>query len=373
MKRLKWVGLAVVAAAALLAVVLRVRYGGGDPYSDLTGQPLLPESALEVVVVSREPVGNVAASPSGRLFFSIHPESRPSGAKVLEWKDGKAVPFPDREIQHRLLVTPLGPRVDARNRLWVIDHGNHGVAGARLVAFDLASGALAREIRFDRTVAPLGSFLQDFAIDRNGDFAYVADVSFWRKSPAVVVVDLRTGRAHRALERHPSVTAQDWIIESGKRMTFFGGLVALKAGVDGIALSPDDEWVVYAAMNHDGLYRVRAADLRGGRSGPGDGVERIATKPLSDGIATDVAGNVLITDVEHGAVLRTTRNGGLETLVRSPRIRWADGFSFGPDGWLYLADSAIPDQMLRSKSHMAANAPYHVYRFRPGIEGIPGR
>ncbi|MCG8423716.1 MAG: hypothetical protein MJE77_37940 [Proteobacteria bacterium] len=47
--------------------------------------------------------------------------------------------------------------------------------------------------------------------------------------------------------------------------------------------------------------------------------------------------------------------------------------SYGPNGWLYIADSAIPDQMLRSSDHIRASAPYYLHRFRPGIAGVPGQ
>ncbi len=68
-----------------------------------------------------------------------------------------------------------------------------------------------------------------------------------------------------------------------------------------------------------------------------------------------------------------TPNGVLETWVVTPRIRWADALSFGPDGWLYVADSAIPDQVMRSKKHIASQAPYFIFRFNPGIAGVPGQ
>ncbi|MDH4281618.1 MAG: hypothetical protein OEV36_03100, partial [Myxococcales bacterium] len=102
-------------------------------------------------------------------------------------------------------------------------------------------------------------------------------------------------------------------------------------------------------------------------------IEAVGRKPLNDGLSTDNDGNLLITDVEHGAVLRMTPRGELTTLMRSNRIRWADALSYGPEGWLYVADSAIPDQMLRPKAHIQANAPYYIFRFRPGIAGIPGQ
>jgi hypothetical protein len=49
-------------------------------------------------------------------------------------------------------------------------------------------------------------------------------------------------------------------------------------------------------------------------------------------------------------------------------IRWPDGLSFGPDGYVYVADSDIPDVMMRSKEHMDKNAPYYLWRFK-GLAG----
>lgn len=370
-------GVGVVAGVlALLAGAVRLRYGGGTAYPDVTGMPLLPDSALEVAAVSQEPIGNVAVSSTGRLFFTIHPESRPEGAKLLEWVDGKAVPYPSAEVQAKLFETVLGLTIDSKDRLWTIDHGNHGTGTPRLLAFELSTGHLAHEFVFPPGVAPPGSFLQDLRVDVTGGTVFIADVGFWRRQPALIVYDVAGGRARRVLDGHPSVFPQDYIIHNPiKRMEFFGGLAALKAGVDGIAVDPSGEWVWFAAMNHDTMYRVRAADLKDASLAPGalEGrLQAVGRKPLNDGLSADTAGNVLITDVEHGAVLRMSPDGRLETLVKSPRIRWADALSHGPDGWLYLADSAIPHQMLQPKAHIAANAPYYIYRFKPGIAGVAG-
>jgi sugar lactone lactonase YvrE len=158
-------------------------------------------------------------------------------------------------------------------------------------------------------------------------------------------------------------------------MTFAGGLVDLKAGVDGIALDTDNQWLYIAAMNNSDLYRVRVKDLLDptlpARQLENE-VEQFSNKPLSDGLSADLDGNVYITDVEHGSVMRVSPDRPLETVIRSPQIRWADALSFGPDGWLYLADSAIPSQVLRSRAHIEAQGPYFVFRFRPGSAGVPG-
>jgi sugar lactone lactonase YvrE len=360
---------------ALLVAVLHFRYGGGEPYPDLSGTPMFEESMLEVVVTSPEPIGNHAVSADGRVFYTIHPESRPSGAKLLEWVDGAPKAFPSDDAQS-LFETPLGVAVDRQNRLWTIDHGNHGTGKARLLAFDLSTGEVVHDHVFDSSIAQLGSFLQDLQVDSTGEHVFIADVSFWRKNAGLVVYDVESGKARRVLDSDPSVSAQDWLIRNPTKDMVFFGVVVLKPGVDGIAIDRSDEWLYYGAMAHDTMYRIKVVDLLDDSLSPGAvaaRVEAVGAKPLNDGLSTDNDGNLLITDVEHSAVIRMKPDGELTTLIRSDRIRWADALSYGPEGWLYVADSAIPDQMLQSKAHIAARAPYYIFRFKPDVDGIPGQ
>jgi sugar lactone lactonase YvrE len=372
---LLWLAGLAVAVATLLMAYIYWTYGGGVEYPDLTSEPLIPSSAIERVVTSPEPIGNATQSADGRVFYTIHPESRPEGVKLYEWRDGGAVPFPSKQLQDRHFVTPLGLRIDSKNRLWVIDHGNHGASGARILAFDLTSGDLVHSYRFDRTVAPLGSFLQDFTITRGAQRLYIADVSFFGRDPGIVVYDVAAQAAHRALSSHASVFPQNILIRTGtKPMRFFGGLINLKTGIDGVALSADDQWLYYAAMNHARLYRIKTADIANRGTVANAEPEDMGPKPLSDGITADMDGGVYLTDVEHGAVMKREADGRLITLIRDPqKIRWADSLAFGSGGQLLIADSAIPDQMLMPKSHIASRAPYFVYRINAGAEGVPGR
>ena len=377
---MRWVlrlAVAVVALLLVLAIVVRVRYGGGRPYLGVTGPPILADTALETVLEVSEPIGNVAVSADGRVFFTVHPESRPTGPKLYEWRDGAARPYPDAASQGRLFETPLGVVVDRQHRLWTVDPGHHGFGTPRVLAFDLATGEVVVDHAFEADIAPWGSFVQDLQVAPDGGTVYLADVSFWRKRPAIIVLDVASGTARRVLEHHPSVTAQDWIIRTPtKPMVFFGGLAAMKPGVDGIAVSTDGAWLTYGAMSHDTLYRVPTSALRDPRFADDDiarQVEDLGPKPLSDGLSADLEGGVWITDVEHGAVMRRAPDGALATWVRTPDVRWADALSFGPDGWLYLADSALPDVVMRSRDQMRSAAPYRVYRFRPGVVGVPGQ
>ena len=355
-------------------VVAWLRYGGGEPYRDLTTAPVLAESSLEEVLSYRLPIGNVAVSNSGRVFFTVHPEARPRGNKLLEFVDGASVPFPDGATQTRLFDTILGVVIDRFDRLWTIDHGNHGLRSARLLAFDINTGELLLDQAFDRDIAPRGSFLQDIQVSADGRTVVIADASFWRKRPALIVYDVETAAARRILDSHPSVAAENYLIQNRDRvMSFMGGIVSLRGGVDGIALG--EEWLYFGALSGSALYRIRLDDIRDPSipdSQVAARVERVADKPLSDGFSIDTDGRVYITDVEHNAIFRLDQNSGLRTLVRSDRIRWPDALSFGPGGWLYVADSALSDVVLQSKEHIKSKGPYRIFRVQLDAEGTPG-
>jgi hypothetical protein len=83
----------LLVVAIIVVTTLRFRYGGGDPYHDLSTAPFIEETLLEEVLSYREPIGNVAVSQQGRLFFTVQPESRPQGNKLHYWVDGAAIPY----------------------------------------------------------------------------------------------------------------------------------------------------------------------------------------------------------------------------------------------------------------------------------------
>ena len=55
----------------IAATALWVRYGGGNPYPDLTETPLLSSETLEEALSYSEPIGNVTVSATGRIFFTV--------------------------------------------------------------------------------------------------------------------------------------------------------------------------------------------------------------------------------------------------------------------------------------------------------------
>jgi sugar lactone lactonase YvrE len=370
-KFLRRLGLVLAVLLVLILVVLRLRYGGGKLYPDTSGKAELPTAALVSFFQYDEPIGNVAASrdtgSSTRVFFTVHPESHPTGFKLLEIKNGKAVPYPSAEDQ-KLFNTVLGVFCDGQNRLWTIDHGNHATQAVKLLAFDLKTNRLVEEYTFPKSVAETGSFFNDLSVSPDGKYVFIADVSFWRKSPSLVVYDVEKKQSRSLLDGHPSVTSQRYVpVNQIKKMRFVGGLLDLMPGIDGLDVDRQNKYVYYAAMSHEGLYRIPVAACVNFSLSPAEiaaKVERVSSKPLSDGIRLDSLGNVLITDIEHQGIARVSPEGKLSTLIRDSRIRWADGLSLAGDGYWYLADSDIPDQMLQSKAHIAAHRPYYIFRFK---------
>lgn len=358
----KWLArlaLALIALIAVLAVTLRVRYGGDTiPFRDTSTKPLFPASAVELVAKLDEPPGNIAVSRDGRVFFSFHPEARPD-RKVVEWVNGNAVPFPGANFD--LFHEVLSIRIDPQNRLWTIDHGLHGLRQPRLLAFDIATRKLVHRWDIPRDIAGFGSFVQDFQVAPDGATVYLADAAIVSKRPAIIVYDVASKRGRRVLECDASVTGKPYTLDiKGHEMSLLGGLYKMHLGIDPIALDANGEWLYFGPMSHETMFRARTSDLRAGRPR----VEAFGPKPQCDGIAIDGDGNVYITDIEHGAIARLGADRKLVTLVRDDRFRWLDGFSLGPGGWLYVTDSALTEVILRGRSHIRANAPYFIWRVK---------
>jgi sugar lactone lactonase YvrE len=259
----------------------------------------------------------------------------------------------------------------------VIDHGFHGLRQPRLVAFDLKTGALAHRYDFPSSIAGAGSFLQDLAVAADGRFVYIADANIVGGRPALVVYDVGRGVALRRLQGHDSVRDEPYLVRAkGKPLRLLGGLFNVHVAVDSIALDRRGEWLYFGPMAKDSLYRVRVADLRSetlSESERAARVERFASKVQTDGISTDSEGNIYLTDIEHGGLARISADGSLRTLFHSSRIRWADGLSFGPDGYLYIADSNLGELMMQSRSHMRGQAPYFIYRIALGASAPAGQ
>ncbi|MCI4667081.1 MAG: major royal jelly family protein [Bacteroidia bacterium] len=369
------IGIILVLIIFAFVIFMRLRYGGGKAYQDISTAPIYSQNELIEVLAFDEPIGNVAASKDTnqitRVFFTIHPESRPDKNKLMEIVNGKAIPYPDASYQDNFKAV-LGVFTDLQNRLWTIDHGNHGFDEVKLTAFDLNSNKVSQEFTFPTDVAKKFSFFNDLTVSPDGKYIAVANVSFFGKQPSLAVLKLESGESKNLLEGHSSMRDEGFVpVTPHKKMRFFGGMVDLLTGIDGLDFSRDGRYMYYAPMGSSNLYRIPtevAFDFSKTDAQLAEAVESVARKPLSDGIRTDHQGNVYITDVENQGIYIVTPEAKGFTLIKDERIRWADGLSLSGTNTFYLADSDIPNQMLQSKKHIKENAPYHIYRFKAWSE-----
>jgi len=348
----------------------------GEKLDDRSTPPVLStKTDLDIIAALDAPPGNIAVSPQGRVFISFHPEAGPD-VKIAELVSGDVIPYPDAPAQKETFETPLALRIDQQNRLWVLDYGSHGFGTPRLMAFGLDANKLVHDFEFPSYIAGLGSMLNDFQVDANGQKIYIADTSIWAQDQAIIVYDTNSKKARRRLHRHDSVKNGPYAVHIGGRPFNILGFLKLKFGIDAIALSRDGQWLYYAPLNAGVLYRIPTSalnDVELSEYELGMRVEKFADITMSDGITTDNAGNIYITDMENSAIHRVGPDRQLHTLFKDPqKLRWPDGLSFGPGRFLYLTDSALQNVIMKSSGKIKQSKPYYVYRFDSGYEGTPG-
>jgi sugar lactone lactonase YvrE len=258
---------------------------------------------------------------------------------------------------------------DGRGSLWVLDPAspfleNTVPGGPKLVQIDLGSDEVTRVYRFDEQAAPQNSYLNDVRIDHDRRRAYITDSG----SPALVVLDLDSGRAVRVLEDHMSTRAEDIQLTIGGEAWVGPGGQTPAVHADGIALSPDGQWVYYKALTGRTLYRVPAAMLAGvldndAAEGLADAVEDLGQTVACDGMVMDGNGWLYLTALEQDAILalQPGTGGPLRTLVADPRLQWPDTLAIGPGGGLYITTAQIHLQPRFNDGMDMVTAPYRVW------------
>ena len=356
-----------------IALVSLLRYGYVESaaFPDRTLMPLLASTELEVVADLVLPPGNIAVADNADVYFTFHPEAKPS-INLARLVNGQAQAFPSTEWQPGgseplAFNEVLSIRIDNQQRLWALDNGKHGLERARLLAFDLAQGELVDSFTFSRAEFALGSHANDFQISKDGRYIIISDASLLAKNPALIIYDTQQKTARRVLERHESVLAGPFEpVVQGKKMTLFG-IFTVNPGVDGLVLDASDEFLYYASVSANQLYRVPFSALINDElsaTALAGEVETVAEKTMTDGMVMDSAGNLYLSDIENSAIVRINPQGQLDTLLKSVSIRWPDGFSNGPNNYVYFTASSLHEVLGKSAEHIAAQGPYQIFRFK---------
>lgn len=370
MRRAVWVaGIALalgILAVAAAFVLLQVQQRQAIRLEDRTSAPLILAPSSEIAADLDYPPGGIAVTAAGRVFITFHPSGGPP-LQLAEMRGVTPEPFPSLEFQDKL-SSALALRIDAKNRLWVLDYGSFGLWPARLFVIHLDVKDLIEEYDLSDS-AGLLSMLGDFQVDPSATLVYMADGSPVLGNPAIVVYDTMKKTGRRLLESHPALQGRDYVIQAPGRELYIPSGAPIAVSHLHLALDPSGEWLYIARLTGDRLYRVRTADLNDvslTAATLSERVEDFSAKPLGGGMAVDTAGNIYMSDPEHSAVVRVTADGALETAFKDSPLRWPHGLSFGPDGWLWVACSSLHEIVLTTPGAVERGRPYYIIRFKAG-------
>ena len=319
----------------------------------------------------------VALSKTGRMFINYPRWQGPHDGDVVEVQsNGIATPFPDKEWNSwdknqsgsNKWVCVQAVYVDDKDQLWVVDpaapemesvQGN----GAKLVRIDLTSNRVARIYNLTELVGK-NSYLNDVRVDTVSNIAYLTE----SKEGGIVVLNTETGNARMVLRKDPSVQADPnhQLIIGGAELQRNGK--PMKINSDGLALSPDRQWLYFKSLSDTKLYRIHTADLQNALvtgAEVGKKVEDLgANFTCSDGMIFDQRGNLYLSDMEHEAIVQVTPALKLQVVAHDKRLIWPDTFAWSPDGWLYVTCSQIQNMAWSHNGRSTRDTPYAVYKLK---------
>jgi sugar lactone lactonase YvrE len=351
------------------------------PTDEMLGQ-------LEVVQLfdGAMPTG-VTVSHSGRIFVCYPKWGDDVGFTVGEVRGGEVVAFPDQErndnrgdADAERLVSVQSVVVDPADRLWLLDTGSRlfqptGHGGPKLVCVDLATDQVVQTILFSTDVALPSTYLNDVRFDlrRSGaGTAFITDSSDQGPN-GIIVVELASGESWRRLHDHPSTKATlppdlRMVVEGQEfcERSPEGTTSPVTMGSDGIAIAADGGRLYYCPLAGRRWWSV-SADALVDRSVDDDAVAATVRDEgdkgcVSDGLETDDAGRLYVTDGEHNAIHRRPPDGTWETVVHDARLLWPDTMSVAADGHLYVTANQLYRQARYRGGADQRRKPYVLFR-----------
>jgi sugar lactone lactonase YvrE len=322
----------------------------------------------------------IGVSAKGRVFATAPSSQVRSSYSMVEVdpQTGAVTPYPDAAWNNfseqgdgqSEWISVQALWVDKSDHLWALDSSLPKVDQERLppklVEFDLSTNRVIRQYDFKGVVSAKDS-LNDVRVDTVNDYAYLTNAG---NKGSLVVLDLKTGEARQVLVGDRSTFAdptQHLMIGSEIALRPDGSIVAIHA--DGIALSPDGQWLYYRPLTDRNYWRVPTSALRDAKLSVGDlagKVEYLGTSVLSGGLIMDAGGTLYGGDLEHSTVVALTLmpDGKLSSkvFVSDPsELSWADGFAIS-GGYLYIADSHLWE--VAFKNNLPRSGPFTIFKVK---------
>lgn len=256
--------------------------------------------------------------------------------------------------------------VDDSARLWVLDPAAPELktiqdGGAKLIRMDAQTGKPARIYSFNGII-PDTAYMNDVRVDVRQNFAYLTE----SKGGGIVVVNLEDGKMRRVLAGHPSTQSDPafrFVIDGRELMK--DGKPA-KFNSDGIALSPDGDFLYYKPLTDNKLYRIRTEYLRNWDmpdTALSSRVEDLGRFSTSDGMIFDKKGNLYLGDLQNYRIVQIDSTLTMRTLIKDQRLIWPDSYSIS-EGYLYISCSQIQKQPEYNRGVNKRISAYTVYRVK---------
>jgi sugar lactone lactonase YvrE len=322
----------------------------------------------------------IGVSAEGRVFATAPSSDGRSRYSMVEVdaKTGAVTPYPDAAWNNfseqgngkSEWVSVQALWVDKSDHLWALDSSLPKVDQERLppklVEFDLSTNRVIRQYDFKGVVSAKDS-LNDVRVDTLHDYAYLTNAG---SKGSLVVLDLKSGEARQVLVGARSTFAdpsQHLMIGNEVALRPDGSVRATQA--DGIARSPDAQWLYFRPLTDHNYWRVPTSALRDATLSETElakRVEYLGASVLSGGLIMDGKGTLYAGDLEHRTVVALTltpeRRLRSRILVSDPsKLSWADGFAIS-GRYLYIADSHLWE--LAFKNNLPRSGPFAIFKVK---------
>ncbi len=313
-----------------------------------------------------------ALSPRGRTFLPLSRIDGSDGPQVIEWVDGKPVPFPDADWNswktgddpENKFVHVNALRVGRSGSLWVVDAGAPGLGNAKLphgpkiVKIDLSTNKVARVFPLDDVTKPK-SLLDDIRF--HGSLAYITDAG----APGIIVLDLVSGMGRRVLDDDPSLTAQRPVSVDDHVLRGPNG-APVNIHTDQLEVSPDGKFFFYQPASGP-MSRLATRYLDNPKLSSQQLAKNITTYSKTGstgGTAIDSEGNIYCSDTNKHSILVLDREGRQRLLVQDPRLLWVDAMWIDAAGYLYMPAAQLDRMAPFNGGVSKVQLPVTVYKMK---------
>ena len=317
-------------------------------------------NCLELLAISNVQFTGIAVSKKGRIFVCFPRWSNHIPFSVAEIVDEKFLPFPNRSINNPKNIESFNSvqsvYIDSSNDLWILETNNPMFKGVKapgpvLYQVDLETNKRKNTFMFPPSTYNMMSYFNDVRIDCKRKFAYITDSG----AGAIIVLNLQTGKSRRVLDSCPPVLAEVTRLETTS------GNWQNSVAVDGLAISPNRDYIYFSALTGHTLYRIPTKVLRNFKSTDNQikqAVEKVAHIPATDGMLMDPFGNLYMGGLETDSVNLLSNDCNAIRYFSHPEIKWADSFARDGKGYIYFTTSQI--HVPHSK-----RSDYKIIKFNP--------